>query len=117
MDAGDFECPASAFRYNGTLCACPPGRFIRDGRCAGMDGGREWEMGGGRSEAAPRWFETVLELESIERVMSSEAALMKVTVAVVVVWVVFCVAVRLGDVRGGRSFWFRCRCWISRLDL
>ncbi|XP_039138056.1 uncharacterized protein LOC120275513 isoform X2 [Dioscorea cayenensis subsp. rotundata] len=118
MDAGDFECPASAFRYNGTLCACPPGSFMRGGLCAGIGAGTEWEMGGGRSEgAAPRWFEPVPELEPIERMVSSEAALMKATAAVVVLWVVFCVAVRLGRVRGGRSFWFRCRCWIERLDL
>ncbi|KAJ0969142.1 hypothetical protein J5N97_022019 [Dioscorea zingiberensis] len=42
---------------------------------------------------------------------------MKVTAVAVVIWVVFCVAVRLGDVRAGRSFWFRARCRIASLDL
>lgn len=59
----------------------------------------------------------VLPLDSVEQVVSSEAAAVKATLLLVPFWLTFCVGVRFGLADGGRAPWFRVRAWIPRLDV
>lgn len=123
-------CPPSSFRYNGTLCACYPGMYMSSTphggsgarECVLFDEG-EWRAGSSSGVAvrglAPgpgALLGEVLPLETVERVVSSEAVVVKATLVLVLFWLAFCLGVRFGRVDGGRTAWFRVRCWIARLD-
>ncbi|KAJ0971916.1 hypothetical protein J5N97_019875 [Dioscorea zingiberensis] len=110
-------CPENAFRYNGSLCACNPGRFFLNGSCSlFVTSEKDWSIGS-LVDSTPTFFTTVLPLESIRRITQSQAVLLLATLAALLLWLLFCVAVRFGRVDGGQSIWFRIRWWISRLDV
>lgn len=115
-------CPANSFRYNGTLCGCVPGRYMSPestGKCL-LPEEVEWRAGSttavGSAALPGALLGEVLPLDSVEKVVRSEALVIKVTLILVLFWLVFCVAVRFGSVDGGRTVWFRVRWWIGRLD-
>ncbi|WOK96575.1 hypothetical protein Cni_G05282 [Canna indica] len=122
-----FRCPENSFVFNSTLCACNPGFYFYRGGGSGGGGCRlfeagdgEWTVGSGAKTTGPAataFLDTVLPLESLERMVRSEEALLKAALVVTLLWLAFCAAVRFGSVDGGRSVWFRARWWISRMDL
>ncbi|KAM0940884.1 hypothetical protein DsansV1_C18g0154981 [Dioscorea sansibarensis] len=117
MAAAAKICPENTFRYNGSLCACNPGRFFSNGSCSlFVTSEKDWSIGSGMT-SSPTFLTTVLPLESIRRITQSQAVPLEATLAVLVIWLLFCVGVRFGRVDGGRSVWFRIRWWISRLDV
>ncbi|XP_064977490.1 uncharacterized protein LOC135619421 isoform X2 [Musa acuminata AAA Group] len=112
---GSGGCPAMAFRYNGTLCACNPGRYLVNGSCALFETGGDWMVSSGVSPA-PTFLTTVLPIDDIKRFTQSQAVLLEATLVLLLVWLAFCLALRFTRVDNGRSFWFRLRWWISRFD-
>ncbi|EHA8586996.1 hypothetical protein COCNU_scaffold001272G000020 [Cocos nucifera] len=114
-----MSCPAKAFHYNGTLCACEPGYYyMANGNCVLFEvpgGGGNWEVNSGIAPE-PTFLTTVLPLENIKRFTQSQAVLLEATLVVLILWLAFCLAIRFGKVDGGKSIWFRLRWWISRLD-
>ncbi|URE26423.1 hypothetical protein MUK42_15444 [Musa troglodytarum] len=113
--SGSGGCPAMAFRYNGTLCACNPGRYLVNGSCALFETGGDWMVSSGVSPA-PTFLTTVLPIDYIKRFTQSQAVLLEATLVLLLVWFAFCLALRFTRVDNGRSFWFRLRWWISRFD-
>lgn len=116
-------CPAQSFRYNGTLCGCFPGRYMppETGTCLFLEEG-EWRAGSSSSAVGsiPRpgaLLGEVLPLDSVEKVVRSEAVVVKATLILVLFWLAFCVGMRFGRVDGGRTVWSKVRWWIGRLDL
>ncbi|CAL9115459.1 uncharacterized protein LOC103979365 isoform X1 [Musa acuminata AAA Group] len=114
---GSGGCPAMAFRYNGTLCACEPGRYLVNGSCALFETGGGWVVSSGVSSAPPTFLTTVLPVDSIKRFTQSQAVLLEATLGALLVWLAFCLALRFTRVDGGRCLWFRLRWWISRSDM
>ncbi|RWW57107.1 hypothetical protein BHE74_00036128 [Ensete ventricosum] len=112
---GSSGCPEMAFRYNGTLCACNPGRYLVNGSCALFETGGDWVVSSGVSPA-PTFLTTVLPMDSIKRFTQSQAVLLEVTFVLLLVWLAFCLALRFTRSDNGRNFWFRLRWWISRFD-
>ncbi|KAJ0988969.1 hypothetical protein J5N97_007325 [Dioscorea zingiberensis] len=109
-------CPANAFLYNGTLCACNPGRFFLNGSCSLFDApAGKWGISSD-VESTRTFLTTVLPLDSIKRVTQSQALLLEATLVALVSWLLFCVAIRFVRVDNGESSWFRIRWLISRLD-
>ncbi|RZR96874.1 hypothetical protein BHM03_00025992 [Ensete ventricosum] len=111
---GSSGCPEMAFRYNGTLCACNPGRYLVNGSCALFETGGDWVVSSGVSPA-PTFLTTVLPMDSIKRFTQSQV-LLEVTFVLLLVWLAFCLALRFTRSDNGRNFWFRLRWWISRFD-
>ncbi|RWW25929.1 hypothetical protein BHE74_00047853 [Ensete ventricosum] len=107
-------CPAMAFRYNGTLCACEPGRYLVNGSCALFETGAGWVVSSGISSAPPTFLTTVLPVDSIKRFTQSQAVLLEATLGALLVWLAFCLALRFTRVDG---LWFRLRWWISLSDM
>ncbi|KAH7682970.1 hypothetical protein IHE45_05G153500 [Dioscorea alata] len=109
-------CPANAFLYNGTLCACDPGRYFLNGSCALFNASAgTWGISS-NVESTSTFLSTVLPLDSIKRVTQSQAVLLEATLVTLVLWLIFCVVIRFVKVKDGKSIWFRIRWWISRLD-
>lgn len=115
------SCPANAFRYNGTLCACDPGYYLSPrGACTLLqvapDGG-DWVVHAG-VESSPTFIMTIFSFDSLKRLTRSQAIFLETTLVLLVAWLGFCFALRwFGRLRGGRSIWFRIRWWISRFDV
>ncbi|XP_020599728.1 uncharacterized protein LOC110039108 [Phalaenopsis equestris] len=113
-------CPANAFVYNLTLCACNPGLFLATDGCKPLTavggGGEEWKTSSGLEEQ-PTFLSNVLPLESIRRLTRSQEALLGATLVALIVWLAFCLSVRFGRLGDGETVWFRIRWWISRLDV
>ncbi|KAG6518849.1 hypothetical protein ZIOFF_022330 [Zingiber officinale] len=112
--SGD-ACPAQAFRYNETLCACNPGRYLVNGSCVMFDTGGEWVVSSGVSPSTS-FLTTVLPVDSITRFTQSQAVLLEATLVLLLIWLVFCFALRFARF-DGRSFWSLLRWWISRFDM
>ncbi|KAG0461096.1 hypothetical protein HPP92_021393 [Vanilla planifolia] len=111
-----MSCPANAFQYNGSLCACDPGYWRQgNGSCA-LFSGADWVTSSGVG-ASSTFLSTVLPLENIRRFTQSQAVLLEATVAVLLVWLLFCFLLRFAPLRSSRRpLWFRLRWWISRVD-
>ncbi|XP_074557447.1 uncharacterized protein LOC141813386 [Curcuma longa] len=112
--SGD-ACPAQAFRYNETLCACNPGRYLVNGGCVMFDTGGEWVVSSGVSPSTS-FLTTVLPVDSITRFTQSQAVLLEVTLGFLLIWLAFCLALRFARF-DGRSFWSLLRWWVSRFDM
>lgn len=112
--SGD-ACPAQAFRYNETLCACNPGRYLVNGSCVLFDTGEEWAVSSGVSPSTS-FLTTVLPVDSITRFTQSQAVLLEATLVFLLIWLAFCLALRFARF-DGRSFWSLLRWWISRFDM
>ncbi|XP_064974498.1 uncharacterized protein LOC135585139 isoform X2 [Musa acuminata AAA Group] len=114
-----IRCPENSFAYDSTLCACNPGYYRdRSGGCRLFEpGDGDWTVGTRAGPAGRPFLDTVLPLESLERMVRSEDALLRAVLVVTLVWLAFCVAVRLGRIDGGRTVWFRIRWSIAQLDL
>ncbi|WOL11961.1 hypothetical protein Cni_G20725 [Canna indica] len=108
-------CPARAFRFNGTLCACDPGLYMANGSCVGFEAGGEWVVSSGVSPS-PTFLTTVIPIDSIKRFTQSQAILLEATLVFLLVWLALCLALRFTKFDGGRTAWFRIRWWLSRLD-
>ncbi|KAG0452576.1 hypothetical protein HPP92_025240 [Vanilla planifolia] len=120
MEGQTTPCPAQAFLDNSTLCACDPGFFLSNGSCQSLSsvvsGGGEWKTSSGLEDQLA-FLSAVLPLESIRRLTRSQEVLYGATLAVLLAWLAFCIAIRFGRLGGGETIWFRVRWWISRLDL
>ncbi|KAG0453648.1 hypothetical protein HPP92_024952 [Vanilla planifolia] len=120
MEGQTTPCPAQAFLYNSTFCACDPGFFLSNGSCQSLSsvvsGGGEWKTSSGLEDQLA-FLSAVLPLESIRRLTRSQEVLYGATLAVLLAWLAFCIAIRFGRLGGGETIWFRVRWWISRLDL
>ncbi|CAL9774686.1 unnamed protein product [Musa acuminata subsp. burmannicoides] len=114
-----IRCPENSFAYDSTLCACNPGYYRdRTGGCRLFEAGDgDWTVGTRPGPAGRPFLDTVLPLESLERMVRSEDALLRAVLVVTLVWLAFCVAVRLGRIDGGRTVWFRIRWSVAQLDL
>ncbi|KAG0462621.1 hypothetical protein HPP92_021097 [Vanilla planifolia] len=105
-----MSCPANAFQYNGSLCACDPGYWRQgNGSCA-LFSGADWVTSSGVG-ASSTFLSTVLPLENIRRFTQSQAVLLEATVAVLLFWLLFCFLLRFAPLRSSRRpLWFRLRC-------
>lgn len=113
---GSSGCPAMAFRYNGSLCACNPGRFMVNGSCGPLDARGDWAISPGASKSST-FLTTVLPFDTIKSFTQSQAVLLEATLVFLIAWLGFCLALRFTRADGGvQSLWFRLRWWISRVD-
>ncbi|XP_074562998.1 uncharacterized protein LOC141819653 [Curcuma longa] len=113
---GSSACPAMAFRYKGSLCACNPGRYMVNGSCAMLDARGDWVISPGASRS-PAFLIAFHPFDTFKSFTQSQAVLLEVTLVLLIAWLGFCFALRFARVDGGvQSLWFRLRWWISRVD-
>ncbi|KAL0925479.1 hypothetical protein M5K25_003810 [Dendrobium thyrsiflorum] len=112
-----MSCPSHAFGYNGSYCACNPGYWQQpNGSCALFSGGSDWITSSDVGSSSTI-LTSVLPLENIRRFTQSQAVLLEATLAILLVWLLFCFLIRFAPLRNdSHSIWFRLRWWISRVD-
>lgn len=116
------RCPAHAFLYNGTLCACSPGYLYNStGNACVLFAERSPNVklrSGVDNESVLGFPATIFSFDSIKKLTQSQAVFLEATLAMLLIWLGFCVLLRFCPLGSdGRSPWFRIRWWISRLDI
>ncbi|KAG9152638.1 hypothetical protein Leryth_022407 [Lithospermum erythrorhizon] len=117
-----MQCPSNGLIYNTSQCACKPGYLLntQNQSCILFSSLGELEVDSGVDYATLFTFpaEALFSFDSLKRFTQSQAVFLEATLFVLLTWLVFCFVLRslvpLGD---GRSFGFRLRWWISRLDV
>uniref|UniRef100_A0A7N0RD40 Transmembrane protein n=1 Tax=Kalanchoe fedtschenkoi TaxID=63787 RepID=A0A7N0RD40_KALFE len=110
------SCPADSFTYNGTQCACRPGHLLLNESCTLFQPGEQWVVQSG-VDYGINFPETLQRFESIKRFTQSQAVFLEAAGVLLLLWLGFCLVVRLQKLNDGRSVWFRIRWWLSRLDI
>ncbi|KAI3705965.1 hypothetical protein L1987_76215 [Smallanthus sonchifolius] len=116
-----MHCPTSnSFTYNSSLCACNPGLLYNPtaNTCSPftVSGADAFFVGTG-VDYSINFPEAILSFESIKKYTRSQYVFLGATFVVIVIWLLFCVGVRFGNVGDGRTWWYKIRWWISRLDV
>ncbi|KAL2464989.1 hypothetical protein Adt_40840 [Abeliophyllum distichum] len=116
------RCPRHGFHYNGTLCACDPGFLYNfSSNSCGLlaELGPAVELSSGVDYDSTLAFpETIFSFDSIKKFTQSQAVFLEATLAMLLLWLGFCLLLRLFPLGSdGRSPWFKIRWWISRLDV
>lgn len=114
-----MHCPiANSFNYTSTLCACKPGFLYNATRniCSRFAGDQEILVGTG-VDYSINLPESILSFDSITKYTRSQSAFLGATLVMIVTWFMFCFLVRFGSVGDGRTYWFKVRWMISRLDM
>ncbi|KAI3783771.1 hypothetical protein L1987_42857 [Smallanthus sonchifolius] len=118
-----MQCPASnSFTYNSSLCACNPGFLYNPtaNTCSPftVSGADAFFVGTGVDYSInfPE-TEAILSFESIKKYTRSQYVFLGATFVVIIIWLLFCVGVRFGNVGDGRTWWYKIRWWISRMDV
>lgn len=115
-----MHCPTTnSFTYNSTLCACNPGYLYNTTTtiCSPftVTGNGEFMVGTG-VDYSINFPETILSFESIKKYTQSQWVFLGATFVVILSWFLFCFFVRFRGLGDGRSYWFKIRWLISRLD-
>lgn len=114
-----MHCPiANSFNYTSTLCACKPGFLYNATRniCSPFADDGEILVGTG-VDYSINLPESILPFDSIKKYTQSQRAFVGATLVMIVTWLMFCFLVRFGSVGDGRTYWFKVRWMISRLDM
>ncbi|XP_051116218.1 uncharacterized protein LOC127241294 [Andrographis paniculata] len=116
------RCPADAFAYNSTRCACNPGYLYNSSTnsCSLFsERSPNVELSSGVDyESSLAFPETIFSFDSIKKLTQSQAVFLEATLAMLLAWLGFCLLLRFSSLGSdGRSPWFRIRWWISRLDI
>ncbi|XP_020261563.1 LOW QUALITY PROTEIN: uncharacterized protein LOC109837647 [Asparagus officinalis] len=113
-------CPPNSFLYNSTLCACDPGYYFTiNTTCVAFDApaGDFVVVNSAVEHNGPTFLNSMLPLDALRRLTQPQATeLIGATLVTILLWLVFCLVVRIGRLDGGETVWFRLRWWISRLD-
>lgn len=114
-----MACPPDAIRYNGTLCACLPGRLLNvtADACTLFTANTTISVDSGVDYYAISFPETIFSFDSIKRFTQSQALFLEATAILLLSWLSFCIFMRFMKVGDGRNAWFQIRWWISRLDI
>lgn len=113
-----MSCPSNSFRYNGTLCACPPGHLfdLTTNSCGLFSSPSAIVMG--RVESSAVSFPgTMFSFDSLRKLTQSQVVFLQATLVMLLSWLLFCLFLRFMKLGDGRSIWFRMRWWVTRLDL
>ncbi|XP_022929662.1 uncharacterized protein LOC111436176 isoform X1 [Cucurbita moschata] len=113
-----MSCPSNSFRYNGSLCACPPGQLLnRTSNSCVVFSGTSAITTGRLENSAVSFPETIFAFDSIRKITQSQAVFLKATLVMLLCWLFFCIFLRFMKLEDGRNIWFRMRWWVSRLDV
>ncbi|XP_022144498.1 uncharacterized protein LOC111014173 isoform X2 [Momordica charantia] len=113
-----MSCPSNSFRYNGTLCACPPGHLfdLTTNSCGLFSSPSAIVMGRVESSAVS-YPGTMFSFDSLRKLTQSQVVFLQATLVMLLSWLLFCLFLRFMKLGDGRSIWFRMRWWVTRLDL
>ncbi|KAL9257614.1 hypothetical protein AKJ16_DCAP03567 [Drosera capensis] len=112
-------CPSNSVLYNETLCACSPGFIfnVSTGSCVQFTvSDSEWVLNSG-VDYSIGFPVSLFQFDQIKKFTQSQAVFLEATACFVIIWLVFCGAVRFGKLGDGRTPWFNIRWLISRLDI
>ncbi|KGN61244.1 uncharacterized protein LOC101211303 [Cucumis sativus] len=113
-----MSCPSNSFRYNGSLCACPPGQLLNRANNSCVLFSRTSAITTGRLQNyAVSFPETIFSFDSIRKITQSQAVFLEATLVMLLSWLFFCIFLRFMKLGDGRNIWFRIRWWVSRLDV
>ncbi|KAA0047699.1 uncharacterized protein E5676_scaffold648G001640 [Cucumis melo var. makuwa] len=113
-----MSCPSNSFRYNGSLCACPPGQLLSRTNNSCILFSRTSAITTGRLQNyAVSFPETIFSFDSIRKITQSQAVFLEATLVMLLSWLFFCIFLRFMKLGDGRNIWFRIRWWVSRLDV
>ncbi|KAK9192718.1 hypothetical protein WN944_003411 [Citrus x changshan-huyou] len=112
-------CPSNGIRYNGSLCACPPGQLYNGTRksCVLFGERSLISTDAGIDYYGVSFPETLFAYDSIKKFSQSQAVFLEATLVMLLSWLVCCFFLRFTKLGDGRTIWFRLRWWISRLDI
>ncbi|XP_052299349.1 uncharacterized protein LOC102615044 isoform X3 [Citrus sinensis] len=112
-------CPSNGIRYNGSLCACPPGQLYNGtSKSCVLFGERSLiSTDAGIDYYGVSFPETLFAYDSIKKFSQSQAVFLEATLVMLLSWLVCCFFLRFTKLGDGRTIWFRLRWWISRLDI
>ncbi|KAH9734487.1 hypothetical protein KPL71_017392 [Citrus sinensis] len=112
-------CPSNRIRYNGSLCACPPGQLYNGtSKSCVLFGERSLiSTDAGIDYYGVSFPETLFAYDSIKKFSQSQAVFLEATLVMLLSWLVCCFFLRFTKLGDGRTIWFRLRWWISRLDI
>ncbi|CAA0821267.1 Unknown protein [Striga hermonthica] len=116
-------CPANAFSYNRSQCACIPGYLFNSttNSCDLLpELGPPLELSSGvdNYDSLLSFPETIFSFDSIRKFTQSQAVFLEATLVMLLCWLGFCLLMRLFPLASnGHSPWFKIRWWISRLDI
>ncbi|XP_022149823.1 uncharacterized protein LOC111018164 [Momordica charantia] len=113
-----MSCPSNSFRFNGSLCACPPGQLLNRTENSCVLFSSTSAITSGRLENyAVSFPETIVSFDSIKKITQSQAVFLQATLVLLFSWLAFCIFLRFMKLGDGRNIWFRMRWWVSRLDV
>lgn len=113
-----MSCPINSFRFNASLCACPPGHLLdrTTNTCVLFSSSSAIVIGQAESDAVS-FPVTIFSFDSLRMFMQSQAVFLQATLVMLASWLFFCLFLRFMKLGDGRNMWFRMRWWVSRLDL
>ncbi|XP_028770636.1 uncharacterized protein LOC114728001 [Neltuma alba] len=114
-----MACPLNSIRYNGSLCACPPGYLLirPSNNCTLFTANSSIATESGVDYYALSFPETIFAFDSIKKFTQSQAVFLEATLVMLLSWLLLCFFLRFTSLGDGSTVWFNIRWWISRLDV
>lgn len=111
-------CPDNGFVLGNFSCACNPGYYVQPGTtsCTFFVPARGSSDSDGYALSNVSVSYLFREYVTANRITAVQTWLLSATAVLAAIWLAFCFLMRKGNLKDGRSAWFRWRYWISRLD-